>query len=463
LQHKVPFGSSEAVFQWLSGFINFERDPSARDYRLDRMQRLAQVAGHPELGLRAVHVAGSKGKGSVTTMVASILTEAGLKTARYLSPHVTEYRERICLNARFFDEGTYAAAGNILRDIVDRYGAEVAKNDEPTFFELLTLFYFLCAQEASCTAGAIETGLGGRLDATNIVTPLVSVITPIEMEHTEYLGNTIAAIAGEKAGIIKASRPVALARQPPEALAVFRAAAERAGSLLLYLPEEAFLTEIHSDTTGTHFYLSFRNSGAFSAPRQVRLAQSGEIQAYNAALAALAVRTAFPEVDEAAIVRGLENTVLPARFERILDRPPFIIDGAHTPESIALTVATFVSLYGDGGLLLFACAADKNAREMARLLVPHFSRVMVTTPGTFKKSDLDGVHQAFRAHLDAGRPELSRFEHTEEAVAAAVEAGGQNGLPILCVGSFYLAAIARQQLYSATENRHASPLSGSRK
>lgn len=448
MRNKHRFESSDEIFKWLSGFINFERDPSARDYRLDRMQRLAQIAGHPEGALRAVHVAGSKGKGSVTTMVASILSEAGLRTARYLSPHVTEYRERICLNARFFDEGVYTAAGSALRDIVDRYGAEAAEQGEPTFFELLTLFYFLCAQEASCAAGAIETGLGGRLDATNIITPAVSVITPIEREHIEYLGTTISAIAGEKAGIIKALRPVVLAQQPPDALAVFRSAADRAGSPLLYLPEEARLTDLRTDTTGTRFRLSFRSAGALAAPREVRLTQIGEIQAYNAALAALAVRTAFPEVDEPAILGGLEKTVLPARFERILDQPPLIIDGAHTPRSVALTVGTFVSLYGDGGILLFACAADKNAREMARLLVPHFSRILVTTPGSFKKSDLDGVHQAFLDHLRADKPELARIENTQEAVAAAVQAGRQGYLPILCVGSFYLAAIARRQLQS---------------
>ncbi|MCA1949071.1 MAG: tetrahydrofolate synthase, partial [Treponema sp.] len=195
------FSSSQEVFSWLSGFINFERGLSAKAFRLDRMHILAELAGHPELSAPVIHIAGSKGKGSVTTMIASMLHEAGFKTGRYVSPHVTEYRERVSLADRFFDESVYAEAGNELKELVNRavsqypalFSPDAPEGESPTYFELLTLYFFLCCRSACCDVMVVETGMGGRLDATNIVDPILSIITPIELEHTQYLGNTIEA------------------------------------------------------------------------------------------------------------------------------------------------------------------------------------------------------------------------------------------------------------------------------
>jgi dihydrofolate synthase/folylpolyglutamate synthase len=465
---KDQFVSSADVFVWLSRFINLERGQTPKSFKLERMEIIAALAGHPENCAPAIHIAGSKGKGSVTGMISAMLEAQGIKTARYMSPHVTEYRERITGGAEFFDEPVDIEAGHELRDITDTLmdraktefrifhpGGE--DGEGPTFFELLTLYFFLCARRARCEALVIETGMGGRLDPTNVADPLVSVITPIELEHTEYLGDTIAAIAGEKAGIIKPGRPLILADQTDEALTVFRETAAARKSPLLFFPGLADIQELKIHTGGTGFTLTFKNTGFFSAPLNLFLPIPGEIQAKNAGLAVLAVKTAFPATGEDAVKAGLESLRLPARFERILDDPPLIIDGAHTPKSTELTIQTFISLYGEGGILLFGCVAGKDAEAMARLLLPHFSRIIITTPGSFKASDPGALYSVFVREApetgmpgnsggSGGKPALVCIKDTSEALRYALDAGRERGLPVLGTGSFYLAAEIRRLL-----------------
>jgi dihydrofolate synthase/folylpolyglutamate synthase len=319
----------------------------------------------------------------------------------------------------------------------------------PSFFELLTLYFFLCARRGGCDVMAVETGLGGRLDSTNIVDPLVSVITVIELEHTEFLGNTLAAVAGEKAGIIKPGRPLVLGEQPPEALEVFRRQAAEKGSPLLYLPETARVENIRVRRDGTDFRLVFRKPGFFDAPLDLSVSVPGAIQARNAALAVTALKKAFPDIGEDSVRQGLARFKIPARFELVSREPPVIIDGAHTPGSAALCCETFRELYGGGGVLLFGCATGKDAGAMAEVLLPHFSLVIITTPGTFKLSDPEKVYGLFRNALGRAGPGLPRrdrlvfIEETEAAIRYALERGRAEGLPVLGLGSFYLAAEIR--------------------
>jgi dihydrofolate synthase/folylpolyglutamate synthase len=462
------FSVSAEVFAWLDRFINLERElkPGARNagspspgglYRLDRMEALAAMTGHPEQSAPVIHTAGSKGKGSVTAMISAVLEEAGLSPARYSSPHVLEYRERITAGSRFFDETLFAAAGDELRELADSWRTVPESGmGDPTFFELLTLYFFLCARRARSGIMAVETGLGGRLDATNIVDPLVSVITIIELEHTGFLGNTIESVAGEKAGIIKRGRPLILAEQAPEALEVFRAAAAARESPLFYLPDAAEITGVKVHREGTRFTLHCIKPGFFSKPLDLFLPVPGKIQAENGALAALAVKTALPFIDEETIRRGLEKFRLPARFERIREEPPVIADGAHTPRSVELCAETFAGLYGgelQRGILLFGCAADKDAGAMAAVLVGHFSRIIITAPGSFKISCPERVFDAFQGAYEqsgsCGIPPVL-IKDTGAAVKAALELGEETGLPLLGTGSFYLAGIMKAYLDAQT-------------
>jgi dihydrofolate synthase/folylpolyglutamate synthase len=454
---KPLFLSSADVFKWLSRFINLEQGQTPNSFRPERMELMASLAGHPERSAPVVHVAGSKGKGSVTGMIASILEEAGLKTARYLSPHVTEYRERITRGDKFFDESLYLDAGNELRalaeTLTDRskneyplFDADNEGGEGPTFFELLTLYFFLCARRSRCDAMAVETGMGGRLDPTNVVDPAASVITVIELEHTEFLGNTIAAVAGEKAGIVKPRKPLILAEQSREALAVFTKTAALRGAPLWYFPDLGAVKNLRVHQGGTDFTLLFKPPGEKAVSLDLSVAIPGEIQAKNAGLAVLALKAAFPSVDGGSIRRGLKNFKLPARFERIRDDPPVIIDGAHTPKSVELCVNTFTSLYGTGGILIFGCAAGKNAEAMAGLLLPCFSRVVITTPGTFKVSEPEKVYGLFTRVLQSNGAEPGTvvfIRETEKAVRFVLDQSREQGLPVLGTGSFYLAAELR--------------------
>ena len=421
------------------------------------MEVLAELAGHPERCAPSIHIAGSKGKGSVTGMLASMLETAGRRPGRYMSPHVSDFRERLSRGSVFFDEAVYCAAGNELWEITEHqvpaaksslFDPAVEDGEPPTYFELLTLLFFLCARQDGCDSLIVETGLGGRLDSTNVVDPLAAVITLIELEHTALLGDTIAAVAGEKAGIIKPGKPLVLAKQCPQALEVFTTRAREKGSPLVYFPETVELSNLRIHTGGTDFTLNFKATGAgrdwFPGPLNLSIPVPGAIQAENAGLAVMALKTAFPQMDAESIRRGLEQFRIPARFETLSHDPPVIIDGAHTPESAALCVETFRALYGDGGVLVFGCAADKNTAAMAETLLPHFSRIIITTPGTFKVSDPENIYAAFTAEISgAARAQVSLILETAEAVRQALSLGREKGLPVLGAGSFYLAAEIR--------------------
>ena len=438
----TPFGNAEDVYNWLSTFINFEKGSQQWNFNLDIMNRLAEIAGHPEKCAPAFHVAGSKGKGSVTGMIAAILESAGMKTARYASPHVSDFRERIAIGNSFFDEETYALAGTELAELAKQ--VKLKDDERLSYFELFTMWFFLCARLSRCNAMAVETGMGGRLDATNILDPAVSVITIIELEHTEYLGNTIAAIAAEKAGIIKQGRPLILAEQSVQALDVFREHAERRSSPLFYFPDCGEIKNTRVEKAGTTFDLVINSEtipGLF-------LPIPGEVQAKNAGLAALAVKTVFPDLQNHCLYNGFKTFSLPARFEKISSTPLFIVDGAHTKTSVKTCLDTFVSLYGDGGILLFGCAEGKDVLSMAKLCVPHFSRIIITKPGTFKKSSVEEIHAAFiqAAETQKVRPEIIFLPDTEKAVDLAIQLAAKHGLPVLGTGSFYLAGEIRSKV-----------------
>jgi dihydrofolate synthase/folylpolyglutamate synthase len=452
MDSSTAFKSSLEVYEWISGFINLERGQGFKSFRLDRMSALAELCGRPEKCAPSFHIAGTKGKGSVTGMIAAILEAAGTKTALYSSPHVSDFRERISVGGKFFDEETYLSAGRELAALVEKlrdsplFDKRNENGEEPSFFELMTMWFFLCARSARCKALAVETGMGGRLDATNIIESEAAIITLIELEHTEYLGNTLAAIAGEKAGIIKGGRPLVLAEQPGEALEIFRICAERKKSPLLYFPECTKLREIRVSREGTSFSLAVKKPHDGYFP-DLFIPMQGAVQAANAGLAILALKTVCPHITEKAVREGLAGFTLPARFERISEKPLFIVDGAHTKRSVELCLKTFNALYGKGGILVFGCAAGKDLPSMAELCVPCFSRIIITTPGTYKKSFPLDIYKAFleKAKETPG-PEILFIPETDQAVKRAYELALMEELPVLGTGSFYLAGEIRKKI-----------------
>ena len=440
------FSSSEDVFAYLMGFVNVEKGQKT-EFKLDRMLFLSALLGNPHLGRITVHVAGSKGKGSVSTMAASILGAAGLKTGLYTSPHLLRWKERIALSSGEMPEATLIAAMEEILPFVDGKPADFFPGAElPTYFELTTLVAFCAFRAEGCAAQVIEVGLGGRLDSTNIVEPDVSAITPIELEHTQFLGDTIGKIAFEKAGIIKRGKPVCLARQKEEALEVFRGRAAESGSALRLVGADIDAAEARISPSGTSCRLvPGRNAEASlkalltADGLDVHCPIIGAIQAQNMALATMAAACALPGLAPEHVIRGLANARLPARFELVRENPPVVLDGAHTPESVRLTVDTARSLFPGPKVLLFACAYDKRHAEMASLLAPHFEAIVITKPGTFKTSDPKAVYASFAAL----RPDARLEEDTAAALALAAGEAEARGAALLVTGSFYLCAEAK--------------------
>lgn len=432
------FRTVQDIYEYFLSFVNVEKG-QATEFKLDRMRGMASRLGEPQLCCPCVHVAGSKGKGSISAMLSRVLEASGRKTGLYTSPHILDWRERTARAGELFPDSSFLAAmEELVPHVVGKSARDFEGGELPTFFELTTLLAFLVFRRERCDAAVYETGLGGRLDSTNIVRPEACVITTIELEHTEFLGDTVAAIAGEKAGIFKPGVPAFTSARNPEALAVFRSTAVERDCSLRILSEEVELSDVRISREGTQARAVFRDPDIFSGPVLLKTPMIGEIQAQNAALAALVARASSFRAPHESVLAGIAQARLPARFQILPGNPPVVLDGAHTPESMAHTVQAFERLFPGPAVLIFACAHDKRHAQMAQVLRPLFDRVIVTKPGGFKQSDPGAVAESFR---EAGFA-VDREDDTESALKAGLRRAQSISAPLLVAGSFYLCAEA---------------------
>jgi dihydrofolate synthase/folylpolyglutamate synthase len=435
----MSFRSPDEVFAWAESFTNLERNLPPLDkraWRLDRMQRMLDAAGSPSAAFRSFHVAGSKGKGSTAAFMAGALTASGRRTGLYTSPHVSSPLERISVDGRPPAPGLFTGVGDRARTLVDELAGSLPGGFAPTTFELLTLLAFLAFREAGCDHAVIEVGIGGRLDATNVITPEASVVTPLDLEHTDILGDTIEEIAAEKAGIIKPGVPAFVAGRPPESKDVFRRAAALRGAPLAFLDEEAEILSVEPALGCTTFTLRFRGA----EPVSFTLSMPGAFQVENAALAYLCLRRTRGGIAEAQFRAGFAAARLPGRMEIVPGSPPVVLDGAHTPLAVRRLLEAFRALYPGGGVLLFGSVSGKRPREMAEVLAPAFDRIVISRPNAFKPSDPEEVWALFRQlHRN-----VELVEDPVRALARARELAG--GRPILVTGSFYMVSEIRALL-----------------
>lgn len=435
------FITTDEFTQWLEQFINFERYPNKNILNLAPMRFLANACGNPQKEYASLHVAGSKGKGSVSTMLASILTAAGFQTGLYASPHILDFRERISKSGEFYSEGAYSRVYKQVIDVIARLQAADA-NLDPSWFELVTLAAFLLFKQEKMDWAVFEVGMGGRLDTTNIIQPHAVLITTIEIEHAQYLGNTLAEIAGEKAGIIKTGIPVFCFTQQPDALDVFKRVSADKNAPFFYLPDIADVTIMQSDPDGMQVLIKSPDFFPQSIETQLRLISP--VQAENAALAACAVKYLFPDMPNEVISKGLHTAWLPARFEVVQKNPLIVVDGAHTAHSIRASLDMFFSFKPRSAIAVFACADDKNTADIAPLFMREFSKIYVTIPGAFKKSNLEKTSDDFFAC----NPKGSGISCVADADFSAIlkQAFSEcvnNNTPLIIIGSFYLAAEAK--------------------
>ena len=427
--------------EWLDGYLNFERLPQKNIFWLDTIDYLCKRFDNPQDSAPCIHVAGSKGKGSVSKLIASILSEAGYNVGLYTSPHITDFRERISSAKGFFDDKIYEAAIKEIMPNVESIIPENLPAERPlTWFELVTLYAFLCFRIAKTDWNVFEVGLGGRLDATNIIRPKLCCITPIELEHTEFLGNTLEKIAAEKAGIIKNCTPVLLARQQSESVNIVLKEKSFTRHAPYYFVEDLISKSFYSfndkkKTMHVHF-----ESSMFNRPVDADMKLLGKMQAQNAAMACIAVKKVLPNIDEQIIEKGLSKAFLPGRFEIKQKLPGFegltlILDGAHTLNSVTLTVDTLNKLFGSQKInLLFACAADKDVKDMAKIFKYRFSHIFLTRPGDKKQSNLEAEKEAFKA----AQLDFTADADYKKQIKKALELSASENAVLLVTGSFYL-------------------------
>ena len=393
---------------------------------LSRITELLKRLGNPQNGMRFIHIAGTNGKGSTSAMTEGVLRAAGYKTGLFVSPYIKHFNERICLSGKPIENEALADVTARVKPHAD------AMEDAPTEFELITAIGLLYFKEMNCDVVVLETGMGGRLDSTNIIKdPLATVITGIALDHTEYLGDTVEKIAAEKAGIIKKGAPMVWGGYDKSARNVIENAAKAAGVPFL-AAEDTPLTVERFSLDGTIV--------SYGKWQGLHLSLLGSYQPQNAATVLTlvgALRARGLSIPDEAVREGLASTRWRGRFEKLSRDPLIISDGAHNPEGIAAAKQSLITYFGENKvLMLTGVMADKDYPAMARSLAPHAAAVFTLTPNNPRSLDAASYADTFRALgvTATGYPTVS------EAVAAAVAAAKERALPLVCLGSLYMYA-----------------------
>jgi len=402
---------------------------------LERSRTLLAALGEPQLRFPSVLVAGTNGKGSTSALTAAMAAAAGYRTGLYTSPHLESVEERLRIGDETIAPGRFAG---LLADLVAL--AERETGSPPTYFEAVTLAAFRWFAEERVDLAVVEVGLGGRLDATNLAEPILSLLTAIGFDHREYLGDTLAAIAREKAGILRAGKPALAWIDEPEAAASVRAAAAEIGADLHFASEEVRIEEIQpEDWTGQRVRL------ATPARRHdLRLALLGDHQAHNLGLAVRAAETlaelGFARIDPPAIAAGAAECRWPGRLEPLLlpDGRRVLLDAAHNAAGAAV-LAAFLDRIGPVDLL-FGVLADKDYRDMLAVLSPRARHIVLTAPPNPRAKD-----PAELAPLLGDRWDVIVEPDPARALERALALGGE--ILVVC-GSIYLVGEIRGRLHA---------------
>jgi dihydrofolate synthase/folylpolyglutamate synthase len=461
------------ALDYLYSFVDYSLKHASElakaDFSLDRMFALMDALGEPQNAYPIIHVAGTKGKGSTSALCASALTAAGCKVGLYTSPHLADYCERIQIDASPLARGQLAA-------LVDEVRPAVARVPKLTTFEITTAIGFLAFARAGVDAAVVEVGLGGRLDATNVATPRVSVITSLSMDHTAVLGDTLAKIAREKAGIIKEGVPVVSAPQKEEALKVLlRVAREKSASLTLVGRDVEFellkssldgqtfsifptalseaRNEVEGQVRGTDLASETRPSttggkappSAHEVPMLFRedggllvtIPLLGIHQLINAATAYAALKSSGLAVSDEAIQKGFSQVKWPARFEVARREPPVIFDSAHNDDSFARLRETLETYFpGRPVYLIFGASEDKNIPGMFREMKPKIKKLIATRadhPRALEVEKILGLADQAQVKNEAAAP-------VSAALARALELSAKDGSIVLSAGSMFVTA-----------------------
>lgn len=442
----------QAALDYIYSFVDYSLTKqltySPEKFNLDRMVKLLDLLDNPHRKYPVIHITGTKGKGSVSAFLSSILFQAGYRVGLYTSPHLLEYTERIQIDGKPIEKEEFLTILEEIKPKIDQVA-------EITTFEITTALAMEVFARREVDIAVLEVGLGGRLDATNVVDPVASVITTVSYDHQAVLGDTLAAIAGEKAGIIKPGRPVIVSDQSSEAYKVIEARANELGSPLLYVGRDVFSVAVSHNLDGQRFRLwqphqQMRMDEFLEHPETVAWRPDeyvtpllGAHQIANAATAYLtvqAVRSAGYVISDQAVEAGFLNVSWHCRFEVISRRPLIILDSAHNRDSAQkLRITLDDYLPGRKILLLFGASEDKDVRGILTDLLPRIDAVVATQtihPRAMEVASIVKLVHQMGKPARAVLPFQSAFEEI-------IHSAGSNDV-ILVAGSIFLAAAARE-------------------
>ena len=442
----------QQTLDYLYSFVDYSLSKAFRyapvKFELDRLRNLMDLLGNPHTHYPIIHVAGTKGKGSVSALCAQALHEAGLKVGLYTSPHLHEYTERIRINNAPISKKKIIA-------LVEKIKPQVVKIPELTTFEITTALGFLYFSEQGVDAAVFEVGLGGRLDATNIVTPAVSVITSISYDHMFLLGNTLTEIATEKAGIIKQGIPVVVAPQEEEAEKAIHKIAKERNSPLIQVGSDVLFEPVSQSLESQTFSVSIPKSkrkihlGAIKKDRQsdqpilLTIPLLGYHQVENAATAFTALMSFKPgekQIHLADIKRGFRNVVWEGRFEILQKNPIVIVDCAHNRDSARRLRETLEEYFPDYSVVLvFGASEDKDITGMLLELAPCVSKVIATKsfhPRAIEPTEIGKIVSQYERPVDV-------IDDVADALKDAMS-NCQNKELVLVTGSIFVVASARE-------------------
>ena len=423
------------ALDYLYSFVDYSLKHSSElakaEFNLDRMFALMEELGDPQNTYPIIHVAGTKGKGSVSALCASALQAGGYTVGLYTSPHLLDYCERIQVNGEPIPH-------ELMVELVEEIKPAVARVPFLTTFEITTALGFLAFARQGCNAAVIEVGLGGRLDATNIITPKVSVITSLSYDHMAVLGDTLAKIAGEKAGIIKQGVPVVSSPQKDEALEVLERVAKMRGCDFTLVGKDIRFGRLGSSLDSQTLHLS---SAKTPSKLVVTIPLLGEHQIENAATAYTALKASGIEIPDESIQKGFSQVKWRARFEVARRDPPVIFDSAHNQDSFIKLRQTLDEYFpGQQAYLIFGASEDKNIPGMFAEMKPKIKKLIVTRADHPRALEAEKIIEL----ADQAGVESEAVSPVEAALARALELSKNDGSIVLSAGSMFVTAEVMQ-------------------